>query len=125
MNCRLFTPATARRTLDVVRPAAESMCRLFRVLEKHGPETVAPEQRVPQRYFELVRRLHGTVDRIHATGARVRDPRRGVLDFPALRDGRIVLLCWRVGEPSVTWWHEPAAGSDERTPVDEDGPWEE
>lgn len=125
MSCRLFTPASARRALAVVRPAAERMCRLFQVLERHGPGTVGPEQRVPQRYFELVRRLHGMVDRIHATGARVRDPRRGVLDFPALRDGRVVLLCWKVGEPSVRHWQEPAAGPEERLPVDEDGPWEE
>jgi hypothetical protein len=125
MTCRLFTPASARLTLAVVRPAAESMCRLFRVLERHGPGTVAPERRVPRRYFELVRRLHGAVDRIHATGARVRDPRRGVLDFPALRGGRIVLLCWKVGETSIGYWHEPAAGTDDRRPVDEDGPWEE
>jgi len=125
MSCRLFTPASARRTLAIVRPAAERMCRLFQVLEQHGPETVAPEQRVPQRYFELIRCLHGAVDRIHATGARVRDPRRGILDFPALRDGRVVLLCWRVGEPSLGYWQEPAAGPEERLPVDEDGPWEE
>jgi hypothetical protein len=125
MSCRLFTPASARRALDAVRPVAESMCRLFRVMEREGPGTVGPEQPVPRRYFELVSRLHGAVDRIHATGARVRDPRRGVLDFPALRDGRIVLLCWKVGEASIGHWHEPEAGSDDRRPVDEDGPWEE
>jgi len=47
-----------------------------------------------------------------------------MLDFPAYRDGRPVLLCWKVGEVSVRFWHEPGQGFDRRR-VDENGPWDE
>jgi len=41
----------------------------------------------------------------------VRDLDRGLVDFPALRDGREVYLCWTVGEPSVQHWHDLDAGA--------------
>ena len=40
----------------------------------------------------------------------LRDPQRGLVDFPSLRDGEEVYLCWVSDEPRVSWWHEPAAG---------------
>jgi len=41
----------------------------------------------------------------------VRDLDRGLVDFPALRDGQEVYLCWTVGEPSVQHWHDLDAGA--------------
>ncbi len=40
----------------------------------------------------------------------VRDADRGVVDFPAVREGEEVYLCWLVGEPAVTHWHALEAG---------------
>jgi hypothetical protein len=40
----------------------------------------------------------------------VRDADRGVVDFPALLDGREIYLCWHVGELEITHWHELEAG---------------
>ena len=120
-----FTPRSARQALETLRPAAESMCRLYRELERQRPLHILPEQPVDRAYFYLVRRLHAKLGEIHRRGAQVKDPRRGLLDFPARRSGRRVLLCWRVGEPSLRFWHELDAGYAGRRPVDEDGPWEE
>jgi len=41
----------------------------------------------------------------------VRDLDGGLVDFPALRDGREVYLCWTVGEPRVRHWHDLDAGA--------------
>lgn len=41
----------------------------------------------------------------------VRDLQRGLVDFPALRDGQEVYLCWTVGEPTVAHWHDLDAGA--------------
>ena len=41
----------------------------------------------------------------------------GVVDFPHVREGRVVSLCWLVGEPEVRFWHDLAAGFAERQPV--------
>lgn len=47
----------------------------------------------------------------------VRDLERGLIDFPALIDGREVYLCWLCGEPEVSHWHEPEAGFSGRKPL--------
>ncbi len=50
----------------------------------------------------------------------VRDLEAGLIDFPALRDGREVYLCWQVDEPSVGHWHAAETGYPGRLPLD---PW--
>ena len=49
----------------------------------------------------------------------LRDLDRGLVDFPALRDGREVYLCWEEGEPEIGFWHEPDAGFRGRRPLDD------
>lgn len=41
----------------------------------------------------------------------------GLVDFPSERDGRPVLLCWKLNEPSVAYWHELEAGFAGRQPL--------
>jgi hypothetical protein len=48
----------------------------------------------------------------------VRDVERGIVDFPTLMDGREVYLCWHVGEPQITHWHELDSGFAGRRPLD-------
>ena len=47
----------------------------------------------------------------------LRDLDRGLVDFPALREGREVYLCWIEGEDAIEHWHEPEAGFDGRQPL--------
>jgi hypothetical protein len=49
----------------------------------------------------------------------LRDLDRGLLDFPALRHGREVYLCWQEGEDAIRYWHEPEAGFAGRRPLDD------
>jgi hypothetical protein len=51
----------------------------------------------------------------------VRDLDRGLLDFPSLRDGQEVYLCWQEGEDAIEFWHEPEAGFAGRRPIDDGG----
>jgi hypothetical protein len=50
----------------------------------------------------------------------LRDLDRGLVDFPALREGREIYLCWEEGEPEIGFWHEPEAGFGGRRPLDDD-----
>jgi len=47
----------------------------------------------------------------------LRDPRQGLVDFPSIRDGDEVYLCWRLDEERVGWWHDPDAGFAGRQPL--------
>ena len=48
----------------------------------------------------------------------MRDVDTGLLDFPSLREGETVLLCWQPGEPAVAWWHGVEDGFAGRRPID-------
>ncbi len=57
------------------------------------------------------------VEELGKLGVMLKGP-DGLCDFPSLRDGREVCLCWKLGEPQVTHWHEKNAGFDGRQPLD-------
>jgi hypothetical protein len=65
--------------------------------------------------FLEVRRILGTIEE---SGIILRDIDRGLVDFPALIDGREVYLCWEVGEDEVDFWHDMDAGYGGREPLD-------
>jgi hypothetical protein len=55
---------------------------------------------------------------INAIGVQVKDLDIGLLDFPCKREGEIVLLCWKLGEPTITHWHGTEEGYAGRRPID-------
>jgi hypothetical protein len=67
----------------------------------------------PDEEARLIRlRMQGVVDQMQASVARIdawsitlRDIDTGLIDFPALANGRQIWLCWRLGEDDVDWWH--------------------
>ena len=125
MSVPYFTPARARRALEFVRPEAERIRRLYGMLERRRPASSGPDEAVEPFYFRLLVRLHEGLERLAARGVQVKDPKRGLVDFPALRAGREVWLCWKVGEATVEYWHEREAGFAGRRRIDEEGPWGE
>ncbi|MGH9949606.1 MAG: DUF2203 domain-containing protein [Pyrinomonadaceae bacterium] len=55
---------------------------------------------------------------LNADGIQLKDYSNGLIDFPSMRDGRIVLLCWKLGEPEfIEWWHEVETGFAGRQPL--------
>lgn len=63
-------------------------------------------------------RLDALVHQVLATGTLFKDINLGLLDFPALKDGREVYLCWKNGEDEIAFWHEVEAGYAGRQPID-------
>jgi hypothetical protein len=84
-------------------------------LNGHGAQLECIEQRVA----ELTRSIREKVRVIHQLGVEVKDLDMGIVDFPSLRDGREVYLCWRVDEPTVAYWHDLDAGFRGRQPLEE------
>jgi|SRR5689334_1721651 hypothetical protein len=67
----------------------------------------------------IVRRMQGSVTQIDDWGVTLRDIGSGLIDFPALANGRPIWLCWRLGEDDIAWWHESNTGFDSRQPLSE------
>jgi hypothetical protein len=68
---------------------------------------------------KAVQRIKDSVAEIDATGVQVKDLDIGLLDFPCNVDGEIVLLCWKLGEAKIAFWHDTTSGFAGRQPIDE------
>jgi len=129
---RHFTPEEANALLEQVRPVAESLVAHRRAFTVAAARRARLTQRIsgnggdfdPQEPSELDEQLQreaeavaGAVEELQALGVLVKDLDRGLVDFPALRDGEEVLLCWQVGEDEVAYWHGADEGFAGRKPL--------
>jgi hypothetical protein len=129
----LFTPAEANSALEEVRPVAERLVAVrarMRELEQAQRELVmaiggngggyaASDLSAAQSELAgLAEAAIACVERLDELGVTVKDLDLGLLDFPSERDGAVVLLCWQVGEESVTSWHGLEEGFAGRKPID-------
>lgn len=129
---RHFTPEEANAALVEVRPLVEQM------VEQRGLHVAALERQeeleghirgngggIPPAELadtaaeveRLARELARLIDEITASGAEVKDLDEGLIDFPALRRGETVLLCWKLGENEISYWHPVEDGFSGRRPL--------
>jgi hypothetical protein len=80
---------------------------------------VVPLARRKAERAKAEQRAKDALAEIDSIGVQVKDLDIGLLDFPCETDGRIVLLCWKMGEASITHWHSPEEGFAGRKPIDE------
>ena len=130
---RLFTPAEANSALALVRPVAEQLvvvrARMRELIAAQGESVkaiggngvgyAASDLNSAQGELEqLAEDAADLVRELDELGVVVKDLDAGLLDFPALRDGVEVELCWHVGEERVEHWHPLEAGFRGRKPID-------
>jgi hypothetical protein len=56
------------------------------------------------------REIEDMMAELSGLGCELKGIEEGLVDFPSLRAGRVVYLCWRLGEPAIEWWHDLSAG---------------
>jgi hypothetical protein len=124
-----FTVEEANKTLPLVRRIVEDVVRQHRVwrerileLDLVASSTRAEETRARALELEtdaqnLAREIDGYQRELEDLGIQLKDRRIGLVDFPSEIGGRNVLLCWRLGEPEVQYWHDEDAGYAGRQPL--------
>jgi hypothetical protein len=132
MAPRYFTLDEANAAVDELRPVVEEMVMHHRRLLEAQARRAALAERAgsnggdltPTDFGEVEEELEleasalaRCVERIQAAGALVKDLDQGLLDFPALRDGEEVLLCWRLGEDEIAYYHGTDEGFAGRRPL--------
>ena len=75
-----------------------------------------PGRRVGEAFLEV----RGALAELQELGLVVRDLDRGLVDFPAIVEGREVYLCWKAGEAEIGYWHDLEAGFGGRRPLELD-----
>ena len=68
---------------------------------------------------KTAQRIKDAIGEISAAGVQVKDLDIGLLDFPCVVDGKLILLCWRMGEKTIEHWHSTEEGFANRKPIDE------
>ena len=118
-NARLLDLAPVLRKLKADRDAIAAAQRELATYRQtngnahHADELKAQEGRIGEMVFRMERAVAQIVD----WDVTLRDIETGLVDFPALVNGRQVCLCWRLGEADVAWWHELDSGFAGRKPL--------
>jgi hypothetical protein len=129
---RTFTPEEANEALVELRPIVERMVEHRRNLTAAQVQQAELVTRIAGNGGDMVPSdLHEAADtiqreaaaisdcaeRINAVGAEVKSLEEGLLDFPARRGDEVVLLCWKLGEDEIHYWHRVDEGFGGRKPL--------
>jgi hypothetical protein len=90
-----------------------------RIVSSNGHGSALDEER-SNEFTTLEEELEECLIELRELGVQIKDAKTGLIDFPAVRNGADVLLCWRLGEDSVDHWHDLDSGFAGREPVDWD-----
>jgi len=124
---KLFTIEEANALLPSVREILQGIQRSRRHLATYrrgaklaaeGAERGGGGMEGGAQYAIVLTDFTTQMSELEALGVQLKDFERGLVDFPSLRDGRVVLLCWQLGEgDELEWWHDMEAGFGGRTPL--------
>ena len=131
---KTFTLGEAQTLL----PVLESLLRKAQAAGAKAAELEAEMQALSQRIFlsggmqvnvaqaarrraereKAMQEARDTLAEIDEIGVQVKDLEQGLLDFPCVMEGRTVLLCWKLGEKEIGFWHTMEDGFAGRKPLD-------
>jgi hypothetical protein len=114
----LHTAIAGKKLMDEVD--AEMQAVAHRVFLNGGTHLdIVPLARRKAERAKAEQRVRDAFAEIDSIGVQVKDLNIGLLDFPCEVEGQIVLLCWKLGEKSITHWHGTEEGFAGRKPIDE------
>jgi len=124
---KIFTLQEANALLPEVRSILAKIQRAHRKVSHYREDARKASEAAEQggggiangvAYATLLTELTLQITELEALGVQLKDFERGLVDFPSLREGRVVLLCWQMGEgDELEWWHDIDAGFAGRTPL--------
>ncbi|HEY0080241.1 MAG TPA: DUF2203 domain-containing protein [Pyrinomonadaceae bacterium] len=125
---KLFKVEEANALLPTARGIVEAVQRAYKRLVSFRDEARRAAEGAEQggggfapgsgAYVAALLSLVERTGELEALGVQLKDHARGLIDFPCMRDGRVVLLCWQLGEgDEIQWWHDVDAGFAGRQPL--------
>ena len=121
---KYFTLSEARRALPLVKRIAQDLqaaqkerIRLHEQMMANGKRPMAELEALAAQFERLTDRMERLLAELAQIGVELMDASTALLDFPALHEGREVMLCWKGDEETITHWHEALGGFAGRKPV--------
>lgn len=126
MEERIFTLAEANSLLPQLRSILEQVSAVWSRIKILNPEIQKARDNASfdgfsadgVQYVECITRLTFSVRQIQKMGVLLKDVDQGLCDFPYMKRGRLVYLCWHLGEDRIEYWHDVDAGFAGREPLD-------
>jgi hypothetical protein len=122
---KYFTLSEARRALPLVKRIAHDMqatqrerIGLREQMKVNGERPMAELEALAAQFERLTDHMERLLAELTQIGVELKDASTGLLDFPAMHEGREVLLCWKGDEETITHWHEVDGGFAGRKPVE-------
>jgi hypothetical protein len=124
---RIFTLSEASRLIPQLRVLLLEAGEEWMQMRRISPEIQKVRDKVPldafspygATYVESASHLLYLLNQVKDMGVHIKDIDKGLCDFPYLRQGRVVYLCWHLGEDDIAFWHDIEAGFGGREPLDE------
>lgn len=125
---RLFTLAEANRLIPQLQRHLAAVKQAKAVLIRTKDEIKKASAKAAlgggsfagPHYITSLEEISENLEAIQELGVLVKDLDIGLCDFPHMLNGRIVYLCWKLGETEVQWWHEVNTGYMDRQPLDQE-----
>lgn len=130
---RIFTVREAEATLPLVQRVVDDLLAAYPLWREHvaryevltGPiksNDVEPDELrlTREAVTREAERINGYMQELERVGCVFKGFDAGLVDFYALKDDRLVFLCWKMGEERITHWHEVDSGFAGRQPIDSD-----
>jgi hypothetical protein len=123
---KYFTVEEANRLIPQIKAMVEHLRQGRQHMQKHRPTAEAVAQKAGGNggggeagayLSDYSQTFARGLAQLQALGILLKDLDRGLIDFPHLREGREVHLCWRYGEERIDYWHEIDAGYSGRQPL--------
>lgn len=124
---KTFTLNEANELLTIVRPKLQQILDYYASVAKfresahsaaNSAELGGGGMEGGSNYVRVLYELGKLTTELHELGVQLKDYTRGLIDFPSMREGHIVLLCWQLGEgDKIEWWHEVEDGFSGRQPL--------
>jgi len=116
---KLFSLDEANALIPTLRPKLLAIQRLYAhvdVLKDDARAAASASQfgggmSGGTSYVNMLYKIGKLTTEIGEIGVEMKDYSRGLIDFPHMKNGRVVFLCWQLGEDDeIAWWHETDAG---------------
>ena len=126
MDDRIFTLAEAQSLLPRLRSLLTEIGRQSEHLRELNPDVQKAREKAQfdgysksgAEYVESVSHLMLLIHQVKDMGVHLKDADKGLCDFPYIRNGRVVYLCWQLGEDQIQFWHDIETGFAGREPLD-------
>ena len=123
---KLFTVEESNALIPTLRPKLLRIKHLYEIIGSLRDAAAAAAAAAAagggmeggSRYVRTLYEVGKLMTELAESGIELKDQDRGLIDFPSLRNGRVVLLCWQLDEgDEIQWWHDVEAGFAGRQPL--------